>query len=352
MELNEEILERFLAGDCEQEEESFVLQALQEKPDLIDQYFQQHPPFLENSYNKKLPEDVSDRLFNQIYTVIEEKKKRKSKLFFQIGSVAAFIVLAFGLWRIVGLNDTRNLGSPQVTVTKIVKINKSDTLQNWVLPDNSVVKASPGAVLSYLNTFNRIKRDVYLTGNAEFDIRHNAQKPFTVFSNKITTTVLGTRFSIDANKKRIEVKLLEGKVMVRKISENTLKPLYLNPGNAVVYTISTGKFLAISNFNKIKGRVKPRLSPTAVVTSNNKANEVIAFDNTSMEYAIDKLAEQYEVEIQYSPMDIEGINLIAQISKKQPLIKVLEDIAMTNGLTVKQNEKNVFILEKTLPSRK
>jgi hypothetical protein len=166
MELNEEILERFLAGDCEQEEESFVLQALQEKPDLIDQYFQQHLPFLENQYNNKLPEGISDRLFNQIYTAIEEKKKRKSKLFFQIGSVAAFIVLAFGLWRIVGLNNQRSLGTPKVTETKIVKINKSDTLQNWELPDNSVVKASPGAVLSYSKTFNQIKSDVYLTGIA------------------------------------------------------------------------------------------------------------------------------------------------------------------------------------------
>jgi len=345
MEINEEILERFLAGECKQEEEAFVLRALQDNPDLIDQYFQQHTSSLANQDINNIPKDISDRLFNQIYTAIEEKRKRKSQLLVRISSIAALMVLSFGFWRIAVFNGTNSQSAPLVTTAKIVKINTSDTIQHWILPDSSVVKAAPKAVLSYSNNFDKFRRDVYLTGQAEFDIRHNAQKPFSVFSNKISTLVLGTKFSVNANQKQIEVKLLEGKVMVKKISGSTLRPIYLNPGNAVVYTISTGRFLAISNFNKAKRRITPHFA-SRPLNSNKNSNETIAFNNTSMEYAIDKLAEQYEVEIQYSPIDIMGINLIAKISKKRPVKKILEDIAITNGLTVKENEKSVFILEK------
>ena len=70
-----------------------------------------------------------------------------------------------------------------------------------------------------------------------------------------------------------------------------------------------------------------------------------------METAIDRLAEIFEAEIQYSPIDIDGVNLIAQVTKKQSLKKILQDIALTNGLEVKEIKKDVFVLMK-MPANK
>jgi len=345
MDLNEQILDRFLNGACTEDEEVLILEALQRHPDMLDEYLLEHPTFLENKYNKQLPEETSGRIFSHIYSAIDKKNKKPKKIAFAVGAAAVFILGVICFWKFDFSSHSSNLSHSLAIDSKVIKRNLSDSVQTWSLPDKSIVKAEPGAILSYAHSFNTVKRDVYLTGMAEFDIVHNGKKPFTVYSNKISTTVLGTRFSVEANRTHIEVKLFEGKVMVNNISSKQLKPVYLDPGNAVIYKIATGRFLTISNFNKKKGSPKYDKQPDIAAVKDPDA-DVIAFENTSMEYAIDRLADLYGVEIQYSPADVEHINLIAQVPKNQSLKKILNDIAITNGLNVAEAGKDVFVLEK------
>lgn len=346
MELNEEIMKRFIAGDCEEEEEYLVLERLREHPNYFKQYLLQHPAILDEKYSQKLSEKLTSRLFEEIHFEIDRKQKKASALVVRFGTIAAILAITLGCWYFGLFSPKQNTSTFLVIESKVIQRNLSDTVQHWSLPDHSSVKAEPGAVLTYSKSFNKIKREVNLTGEAEFNIVHNEKRPFIVYSSKITTTVLGTRFSVKTNQEKIEVKLYEGKVMVKNISGKALKPFYLDPGNGIIYTISTGKFLAISNFNGLKNIKSRNRNIKQVAKSGSDDDNIMDFDNTSMEFAIDKLAEKYEVEIQYSPADIEGVNLIAQISKKQPLIKILTDIALTNGLNVKKAGQNIFIIEK------
>src|SRR4029077_15158255 len=68
------------------------------------------------------------------------------------------------------------------------------------------------------SAFNNINREVYLSGEAYFDIKHNPKQPFLVRTEKITTKVLGTAFDIKAypGDENIQVTVARGKVQVLK----------------------------------------------------------------------------------------------------------------------------------------
>src|SRR5690606_2859673 len=85
------------------------------------------------------------------------------------------------------------------------------------LPDGSTVIVGVGSKLNYPSSFDSLRtREVYLEGQAYFDIRHNPQKPFIIHTGKVATTVLGTSFNIKAwpEDQDITVTVTRGKVRV------------------------------------------------------------------------------------------------------------------------------------------
>lgn len=88
--------------------------------------------------------------------------------------------------------------------------------QQISLPDGSQVWVNAGSKLTWPKTFNQYTREVYLEGEAYFDVRHNATLPFVIHTGNVTTTVLGTAFNIrqDLNHHTVTVTVERGKVGV------------------------------------------------------------------------------------------------------------------------------------------
>lgn len=89
-----------------------------------------------------------------------------------------------------------------------------------VLPDGTKVWLNAGSRMAFPNKFSGKKREVFLEGEAYFEVTHNADVPFLVNTNDISVKVLGTKFNVSAYKtdKQTETVLLEGKVTVKDIS--------------------------------------------------------------------------------------------------------------------------------------
>lgn len=85
-----------------------------------------------------------------------------------------------------------------------------------VLPDGSTITLLPGSSLTLLRSFGELKREVFLEGEAFFDIARDTRRPFLVYTNGLTAEVLGTSFLISAYKdqKEIVVAVKTGKVSV------------------------------------------------------------------------------------------------------------------------------------------
>lgn len=99
---------------------------------------------------------------------------------------------------------------------------------NMVLSDGSKVWLDVASSITYPVNFTGNERKVSITGEAYFEVAHDAMKPFYVSHRDMNIRVLGTHFNVNAFEDGgadIKVTLLEGKVNVNnKMSRETLKP--------------------------------------------------------------------------------------------------------------------------------
>ena len=98
-----------------------------------------------------------------------------------------------------------------------------------------------GSALSYGSSFNETSREVSLSGEAYFEVQHDAQAPFVVSTNGLDIKVLGTRFNIrnDDNDHRITTVLLEGAVKAYA-SGDEKAAVRLRPSQQLVFDTRTG----------------------------------------------------------------------------------------------------------------
>lgn len=95
------------------------------------------------------------------------------------------------------------------------------------LPDGSEVWLNAVSSIRYPTAFIGNERRVEITGEAYFEIAHDAAKPFKVIVNGTEVKVLGTHFNINAYNDEASIKttLLEGSVSLTKAGAAiTLKP--------------------------------------------------------------------------------------------------------------------------------
>ena len=115
-----------------------------------------------------------------------------------------------------------------------------------VLPDSSVVYLNGGSKLSFAHHFEKGKyRDIYLEGEAFFEVKEDPNCPFIVHTGSLQTRVLGTSFNIDAypGKETFSVSVKTGKVGVSAANVNGLQHLsFLTPGKQLVYQLKVEKF--------------------------------------------------------------------------------------------------------------
>lgn len=110
--------------------------------------------------------------------------------------------------------------------------------KNIVLPDSSLVILQPGSRLDYDPAFGKDARELTLTGEAWFDVRHDAARPFIVHTGKVSTRVLGTSFSIKAweNSNDVVVTVNRGRVQV---ADNTGVLGVITPDQQISYNNAT-----------------------------------------------------------------------------------------------------------------
>jgi ferric-dicitrate binding protein FerR (iron transport regulator) len=105
------------------------------------------------------------------------------------------------------------------------------------LEDSSFVTLEAGSRLLYPPHFTGGKREVYLEGNAFFDVSHDADRPFYVYYNNLVTHVLGTSFQIRTNpRKQVEVTVRSGKVEVYEKKAVPHKQDHAAVSNGVILT--------------------------------------------------------------------------------------------------------------------
>lgn len=137
-----------------------------------------------------------------------------------------------------------------------------------LLPDGTKVILNQNSNLAYSTKFE--KRDVTLEGEAFFDVASMPDRPFTISSGEVLTTVVGTAFNIRAypTEAQVEVAVEEGIVEVStKIDESKTSPV-----KTPIQRLTPGKMVVYSKTEKVLSQ------------ANEQTNIAIAWKNASLEF--------------------------------------------------------------------
>ncbi|QIP15070.1 hypothetical protein G8759_21815 [Spirosoma aureum] len=107
-----------------------------------------------------------------------------------------------------------------------------------ILPDGTKVSINSVTKLKFPFIFSGFYREVYLEGEAYFEVTKNVRNPFVVHTKNVDILVKGTHFNVNTyNTKNTETSLLEGSVELTARGKNTAA---LTPGMQALYSDETG----------------------------------------------------------------------------------------------------------------
>jgi transmembrane sensor len=188
-------------------------------------------------------------------------------------------------------------------------------LRKWIkLPDGTSVQLNVDSKLDYPETFDgKTNREVTLSGEAYFDVKHDLKHPFVIHTGNLKTTVLGTAFNISAypSAKTITVTVTRGKVMVQDGSK-TLGVLIPNQQ----ITWNAGNAIAQKHVVNAEEEVAWK-------------SQDLIMDDVSLQEAADMIASRYKVRVIFKNDKVKQCRFTAAFLNRNELrqvITVLTDI--------------------------
>ncbi|MEO5562373.1 MAG: FecR domain-containing protein, partial [Chitinophagaceae bacterium] len=145
----------------------------------------------------------------------EVTPKRKSPKVYTKFLVAAMVVIIAGTIWIISKQGHEKPTAVSFLTKKATNRSESKSL---LLEDSTQVWLNAASSLEFPDHFDSNTREVYLSGEAFFDVKHADKIPFIIHTGNISTTVLGTAFNIKAytGQKNITISVSRGKVRVTR----------------------------------------------------------------------------------------------------------------------------------------
>lgn len=121
-----------------------------------------------------------------------------------------------------------------ITVAKTSEPDRETTIKTpggefytVTLPDGTVVKLNAQSTFRFTDEFASDHREVYLKGEAYFDVHHDPAHPFIVKTDYFEAKALGTSFNVRAyTPEQANVTLVEGRL---EVSNGKEKPVTIKP---------------------------------------------------------------------------------------------------------------------------
>lgn len=267
-----------------------------------------------------LPSDEKEaEIWSQIRTtlhmdnqpVVIKEAGRKVRTLFWVKSAAAAIFLVVATFGTTYFLTGRNTELPIALEPKPVFIkeeNRSSSPRTVVLNDGTSIILQPQSFIQVPKDFIGDQREVYLTGEAFFEVKRDPTKPFLVHTNEIVTRVLGTSFNVRGfENENVTVRVKTGKVSVFKAKDkkgpadgDAVEGVVLSPNQQVVY-------------DREKMRLLKSLIEDPVVLGK-KPRYHFEFKDEPIKNVFTEIEEAYGVDIVYDAEALANCRLNASIT--------------------------------------
>lgn len=355
MQVTHELINRFFENKCSDIEIEAIILYFSEHSREIDKYLSKEE-WDNISTVGSLDPGLTEKIKKALWAKLFPAHSPRNIPFYRkhpIWSAAASVILITGLsWLLLqkkpaptiltGVQQTI-LPKPKATIntdttTWITRQNHSNQTEKIQLQDGSVISLYSNSAIRYPAHFEASKRDIYLTGEAFFEVAKDKMRPFTVYAGVLSTTALGTSFRvkmIDAKKQYINVQLFTGKVIIRPTEKlsNWNNDIILTPGEQLAYQ---GKN------NPVKVSLlssDPSLGGITEVTHNKTLaeNKDMHFNNSSLTEVLKELAGIFNINIHFTDTEIAKMNFTGTINRSDDVRAILKLIAQMNGLELNES---------------
>lgn len=197
-----------------------------------------------------------------------------------------------------------------------------------VLADGTKVWLNADSEFKYPVNFTAKQRQVFLSGEAYFEVAHDKNAPFIVKTQSTQIRVLGTHFNVSAYKEQAftTTTLVEGKVKVKSNNASHV----LNPGFQSVIDNVHG--------NIVVDKVDPLLYTSWI-------HGVFEFENMDLDYITVQLSRWYDVNFQFDNQELMNIKFTGAIKRDKSVDYALGLIGtITNVSFIKKG--NTIIVKK------
>jgi ferric-dicitrate binding protein FerR (iron transport regulator) len=219
---------------------------------------------------------------------------RKSRSALKYLSVAASLVVIAALLFLFYQKETDTVAKRDMSETVTQRGAKS----RIILPDGTTVVLNADSKISYNKHFNESSRNIYLSGEAYFDVAHDISRPFIVHTSKASIKVLGTRFNVRdyPDDVQLATSLIKGKVEVT-IKGPAGRTFILKPSDKLI--IDKGLIEDIKTMEKAF-QLKPVTQLDSVIAETSWVSNKMVYSNKPFPDIIKDLERQFDVSIQLS----------------------------------------------------
>ena len=183
------------------------------------------------------------------------------------------------------------------------------------LPDGTVVWVNSESSLRFPEKFTSNRREVFLEGEAYFEVKKDANRPFYVHTEAGKVRVLGTAFNVCAysNDRFWQTTLVEGSVMINQEENEVL----LKPNEQYQIDMETGK-----------GELKEVLPELYTSWRDGK----FYFKAYTFEELVGKLERWYDFTMFYTNESIKNRRFSGVVNKHESLQDMLKFLEMTSDV--------------------
>lgn len=254
---------------------------------------------------------------------------RSRSWFIQEVRVACILLATFSLSLILGLLFKQQPIKTEFIADLIYNefIVPPGVKSTLILNDGSKVMLNSGSSLRFIKNFEADKRIVHLKGEAYFEVSRDSLRPFSVITEEVATTAVGTAFNISAySGEDLKVALVEGKVSVKY---DQFDPLNI--------FLEKGELLKINS--KSGGIDKDRFDDRLVLAWTKKK---IIFQKVPLKEAIRILENWYGVKFIFQNTPNQDLMLYG-VFQDETLENILDGLSYSARFSYKINKDEVKI---------
>ena len=200
------------------------------------------------------------------------------------------------------------------------------------LADGTNVMLNAESELTFPSEFDTDRREVFLKGEAFFQVTHNEKAPFIVHTDQLDVQVLGTTFNVSGynNENMLKVTLVEGSIRIHQQGDS----VKIRPNEQY-------------NYNENTREKRVQTVDTELFTS--WVNDEYIFKDTTLDEIFNRINHWYMFDVTYESPSLKEKRFFLTIGRDASLDQIIQIINSTEEVCIEKKDNHIVV--KNIPDK-